>query len=148
MLKEFKEFAIRGSVIDMAIGIIIGSSFGAIVSSIVNDIIMPPIGILLSDVNFSDLFIVLKEGTNPKPYVSLAAAQEVGAVTLNYGVFLNTVISFIIVAFVVFLLVRSVNKLRREEEAPPAEPTTKECIYCCTDIPIKAGRCPNCTSEL
>jgi len=148
MFKEFKEFAIRGSVIDMAIGIIIGSSFGTIVSSIVNDILMPPIGILLSDVDFSDLFIVLKEGATPKPYSSLAAAQEVGAVTLNYGVFFNTVISFLIVAFVVFMLIRSINRLRKEEEATSQEPATKECVYCYTEIPIKAGRCPNCTSEL
>jgi large conductance mechanosensitive channel len=148
MLKEFKEFAIHGSVMDMAIGIIIGSAFGSIVSSLVNDIIMPPIGIILSGVDFSNLFIVLKEGTSPKPYVSLSAAQDIGAVTMNYGLFLNTIISFIIVAFVVFLLIRSINRLRIKDENPPAEPNTKECSFCYTEIPIKAVRCPHCTSNL
>ena len=114
----------------------------------VDDIIMPPIGILLSGVDFIDLYIVLKEGTIPKPYPSLGAAQDVGAVTLNYGVFLNTIISFLIVAFVVFLLFRSINRLKKKEETPSTEPTLKECLYCYTEIPIKAGRCPNCTSEL
>ena len=152
MFKEFKEFAMRGNVFDMAIGIIIGSAFGAISKSLVNDILMPPIGLLLGDVDFVELFLVLKAGETAGPYATLAAAQEVGAVTLNYGIFINTVITFLIVAFAAFLLVRSINRLQKEheqeEEAPPAEPTTKECPYCITEIPIKAVRCPNCTSEL
>ena len=148
MLKEFRDFAMRGSVMDMAIGIIIGASFGSIVSSLVVDIIMPPIGILLSGVDFSNMFIVLKEGASPKPYSSLSAAQEIGAVTLNYGVFINTLISFLIVAFVVFLLIKSINRLKLKEEAAPAEPTNKECQFCYSEIPVKALRCPHCTSNL
>lgn len=149
MLKEFKDFAMRGNVIDMAVGIIIGASFGAIIKSLVANILMPPIGLLLGDVDFANLFIVMQEGTSPGPYISLALAQEAGAVTLNYGLFINTIISFLIVAFVVFLLIRSINKLKKEEkEAAPAAPTTKECPYCMTAIPIKAMRCPHCTSEL
>jgi len=148
MLKEFREFAMRGNVMDMAIGIIIGSAFGSIVSSIVDDIIMPPVGIMLSGVDFSNMFIVLKEGASPKPYSSISAAQEIGAVTLNYGIFINQIISFLIIAFVVFLLVKSMNRIKQEEEAPPKEADSKECIYCFTDIPIKASRCPHCTSEL
>lgn len=148
MFKEFKEFAIKGNVIDMAVGIVIGSAFGTIVKSLVDDIIMPPIGLLLGGVDFSNLFIVLKEGTSPKPYVSLAAAQEMGAVTLNLGLFINTIISFIIIAFAIFLMIRGINKLEKKTETPPAEPTTKECLYCFSKIPIKATRCPNCTSEL
>jgi large conductance mechanosensitive channel len=148
MLKEFKEFAMRGNVVDMAVGIIIGAAFGTIVSSLVNDIIMPPIGLLLGNVDFSSLFIVLKEGTTAGPYASLADAKKAGAVTISYGLFVNTIISFIIVAFAVFLVIRSINRLRRQEEAPPAAPTTKECSYCFSTIPIKATRCPYCTSEL
>lgn len=148
MLKEFKEFAIRGNVIDMAVGIIIGVAFGTIVKSLVSDIIMPPIGLLLGDVDFANLFTVLKDGTVPGPYSTLADAQKASAVTVNYGVFVNTLISFIIVAFAVFLLIRQINKLKRKEEAPPAEPTTKDCPYCLLSIPIKATRCPHCTSEL
>jgi len=147
MLKEFKEFAMRGNVIDMAVGIIIGAAFGTIVNSLVQDVIMPPIGLLLGNVDFSNLFAVLKEGKVAGPYASMAAAKSAGAVTINFGVFINTIISFIIVAFAVFLLVRTINKLRREEAPPPA-PTTKECAYCFSKIPIKATRCPNCTSEL
>jgi large conductance mechanosensitive channel len=143
MLKEFKEFAMRGNVLDMAIGIVIGVAFGKIVTSLVNDVIMPPIGLLLGKVDFSNLFINLS-GT---PYDSLAAAKEAGAATIAYGAFLNTVLDFLIVAFVIFLIVRQVNKLKRKEEAP-AEPTTKECPFCASVIPIKATRCPNCTSEL
>lgn len=143
MLKEFKQFAMRGNVLDMAIGIIIGVAFGKIVTSLVNDVIMPPIGVLLGKVDFSNLFINLS-GT---PYDWLAAAKEAGAATIAYGVFLNTVLDFLIVAFVIFLIVRQVNKLKRKEEAP-AEPTTKECPYCVSVVPIKATRCPNCTSEL
>lgn len=148
MFKEFKDFAMRGNVIDMAVGIIIGASFGAIIKSLVADILMPPIGLLLGDVDFANLFIVMREGVSPGPYLSLALAQEAGAVTLNYGLFINTIISFLIVAFLVFLLIRSINRLKKEEEAAPAEPTTKECLYCMTTIPVKAVRCPHCTSEL
>lgn len=148
MFKEFKEFALRGNVIDMAVGIIIGASFGTIVNSLVNDIIMPPIGILLSNVDFSNLFIVLKEGKTPGPYETLASANSSGAVTLNYGKFINTIISFLIVAFSVFLLVKNLNILKRKEEAQPPAPSTKECPYCFSLIPIKAIRCPHCTSEI
>lgn len=148
MLKEFKEFAMRGNVVDMAVGIIIGAAFGTIVKSLVADIIMPPIGLLLGNVDFSNLFVVLKQGTIAGPYAALVDAQKAGAVTINYGMFANTVISFIIVAFSVFLLIRGINKLKREEEAPPEEPTTKECPHCLSTIPIKATRCGHCTSEL
>ena len=122
MFKEFKEFAMRGNMIDMAVGIIIGAAFGTIVASLVNDVIMPPIGMLLGNVDFADLFIVLREGSAAGPYVSLAAAKEAGAVTLNYGAFINTIINFLIVAFAVFLLIKGINKLKREEKAAPAEP--------------------------
>ncbi|OQY24836.1 MAG: mechanosensitive ion channel protein MscL [Anaerolineaceae bacterium 4572_32.1] len=148
MLKEFKEFALRGNVMDMAVGIVIGSAFGAIVKSLVNDVIMPPIGLLLGDVDFANLFALLKEGAPAGPYASLADAQAAGAVTINYGLFINSVVSFIIVAFVIFLLIRSVNRLKREKEAPPVEPTTKDCPYCLSEVPIKATRCPHCTSQL
>ncbi len=149
MLKEFKEFAMRGNVVDMAVGIIIGAAFGTIVNSLVSDIIMPPIGLLLGNIDFSNLFVVLKEGAKaPGPYASLATAKAAGATSINYGFFINTVISFLIVAFAVFLLIRGVNKLRRQEEAPPPVPTTKECPYCFSTIPIKATRCGHCTSEL
>lgn len=144
MLKEFKEFAMRGNVLDMAIGIILGAAFGKIVTSSVNDIVMPPIGLLLGKVDFSNLFINLAG----RPYATLAEAKAAGAATLNYGLFLNTVIDFTIVAFVIFLLVRQVNRLKRQPEAAPATPTTKECTYCLSSIPIKATRCPHCTSEL
>ena len=142
MFKEFREFAMRGNVLDMAVGIIIGVAFGAIVRSLVNDIIMPPIGLALGRIDFANLFINLSGGS----YASLAAAKEAGAVTINYGMFVNTVINFIIIAFVVFLMVRSMNKLKRKEEEP-AEPTTKDCPYCFSQIPIKATRCPHCTSQ-
>ncbi len=149
MLKEFKEFAIRGNVVDMAVGIIIGASFGAIVNSLVTDVIMPPIGLLIGHIDFSNLFILLKEGSKvPPPYESIAAAKAAGATTLNYGLFINTIITFLIVAFSVFLLIRNINKLKRQQEAPPSVPTTKECPYCFSVIPIKAMRCPHCTSEL
>ncbi len=123
MLKEFREFVMRGNVLDMAVGIIMGGAFTPIVSSLVNGVIMPPIGLILGDVDFSNLFLVLKEGGSPAPYASLAAAQEVGAVTLNYGAFLNTVVTFLIVAFAIFLLVKPVNRMRRAAEAGPAAPT-------------------------
>ena len=147
MLKEFKEFALRGNVIDMAVGIIIGAAFGTIVKSLVDDVIMPPIGLLLGGVDFANLFALLKAGSPAGPYAALADAQAAGAVTINYGVFINNVVSFLIVAFVVFLLIQGMNRLKKEE-APPAEPTTKECPYCLSTVPIKATRCAHCTSEL
>ena len=122
MLKEFKEFAVRGNVVDMAVGIIIGAAFGKIVESLVKDVIMPPIGLMLGKVDFSNLFLVLREGTAAGPHLTIEAAQEVGAVTLNYGLFINTMISFVIVAFAVFLLVRAINRLRRQAEAAPPAP--------------------------
>ncbi len=146
MLKEFKDFAMKGNVIDMAVGIIIGAAFGTIVKSLVDDIIMPPIGLLLGNVDFSNLFLVIKEGKVASPYVSLAEAKNAGAVTINMGMFINTVISFLIVAFSVFMVIKSVNKLKKAP--PPADPTTKECSFCFSAIPVKATRCPHCTSEL
>ena len=148
MFKEFKEFAMRGNVVDMAVGIIIGAAFGTIINSFVADIIMPPIGLILGNVDFSGMFILLKEGKVAGPYETIAAAKAAGAVTLNYGVFINTVISFLIIAFSVFIVIRNVNRLKRKEEAPPIVPATKECPYCMSVIPIKAVRCPQCTSEL
>lgn len=149
MLKEFKEFAVKGNVIDMAVGIIIGAAFTGVVQSLVKDVLMPPLGLLMGGVDFSEFFFVLKEGTPSSPYPTLKAAQEAGAVTLNYGVFFNTVISFLIVAFAVFILIRYVNKLKRPAEKPePVTPTIKKCNYCFSDIPVEATRCPHCTSEL
>lgn len=148
MLKEFKEFALRGNVVDMAIGIVIGAAFGTIVTSLVDDIIMPPIGLLLGRVDFANLYVLLKAGDPAPPYASLLDAQAAGAVTINYGLFISAVIGFIIVAFVVFLIIRSINRMRREEEAPPEKPTTKECPYCFSEISIQATRCAYCTSEL
>ena len=149
MVKEFKEFAVKGNVVDMAVGIVIGAAFGTIVKSFVDDVLMPPIGLLLGNVDFSNLFITLKEGAKAAgPYASLAAAKAAGAVTLNLGIFINTVISFIIVAFAVFLVIKGINRMKREQEEPPAEPTTKDCPYCFTSIPIQASRCPHCTSKL
>ncbi len=148
MFKEFKEFVMRGNVVDMAVGIIIGSAFGAIINSLVNDVLMPPIGYALGGKDFTDLFITLKAGAAPGPYDSLVAAKEAGAVTINYGLFFNAIVTFLLIAFVLFLFIRALNRLKKEEEAPPTEPTTKECLYCFTEIPIKAIRCPNCTSEL
>ena len=146
MIKEFKEFAVKGNVVDMAVGIIIGAAFGTIVKSLVSDVIMPPIGLLLGNVDFSNLFLVFKQGAIAGPYATLADAQTAGAVTLNYGLFINTIISFIIVAFALFILVKNINRLKRQEAAPP--PTTKECPHCFSTIHIKAVRCPNCTSAL
>ncbi len=149
MFKEFKDFALRGNVLDMAIGIIIGAAFGTIIKSLVKDIIMPPIGLMLGGVDFENLYAIIKAGTPAAPYASLADAQAAGAVTINYGIFINAVVSFLIVAFVMFLLVKGMNKLQREEEeAPAAAPTTKDCPHCCTTIPIGAARCPHCTSQL
>lgn len=144
MLKEFKAFVMRGNVADMAVGIIIGAAFGAIVKSLVDDVIMPPIGLLLGNVDFSNLFIVLKEGATAAPYASVAAAKAAGAVTLNYGLLVNAVVSFTIVAFAVFILIRALNRLQ-QEEAPAA---TKDCPRCCSAIPVKATRCPHCTSDM
>ena len=148
MLKEFREFAMRGNVVDMAVGIIIGAAFGALVKSLVNDLLMPPIGLLVGNVDFAELFLVLKQGTPAGPYATAAGALKAGAVTLNYGVFINSVVSFVIVAFAVFLLVRAINRMRRQQEAPAPEPTTKDCPFCFTGIPLKATRCPHCTSDL
>lgn len=142
MLKEFKNFIMKGNVIDLAVAVIIGAAFGAIVSSFVNDIIMPIIGQLLGKVNFSDLFINLSGGN----YATLAAAKEAGAATINYGVFINAIINFLIIGFVIFLVVRSINRMKKAPE--PVAPATKDCPYCFTAIPIPATRCPNCTSEL
>lgn len=149
-INEFKKFAVRGNVIDMAVGIIIGAAFGKIVDSLVKDIIMPPISILLGKMDFSNLFFVLRNGPDyTAPYVSLQQANDAGAVTLNLGNFLNASISFVIVAFAVFLLIKAINRVQetivKNEEASP---TTKKCPFCCTDIPVKATRCPHCTSEL
>jgi large conductance mechanosensitive channel len=148
MLEEFKKFAMKGNMVDMAVGIVIGAAFGAIVKSLVSDILMPPIGILMGNVNFSDLFVVLKEGTTPGPFATLAAAKDAGAVTLNYGLLINTIVNFLIVAFAIFFVVRGINRLKAQEEAPPAEPTTKECPLCLSTVPIKATRCGHCTSDL
>ena len=149
MFKEFKQFAMRGNVVDMAVGIIIGGAFGTIVKSMVEDVIMPPIGLLLGGADFSNLFITLREGAKMAgPYASLAAARDAGAVLISYGVFLNAVISFLIVAFAVFLLIKGINRLQREKEAAPAAPTTKECPYCLSTIALQATSCPHCTSAL
>ncbi|MGZ8447860.1 MAG: large-conductance mechanosensitive channel protein MscL [Candidatus Deferrimicrobiaceae bacterium] len=146
MLKEFKEFAMRGNVVDMAVGIIIGAAFGTIIGTLVSDVLMPPIGLLLGNVDFSNLFIVLKEGKLAGPYATVAAAKGAGAVTLNYGLFVNTVVNFLIVAFAIFFLIRGLSSLKRKEEVPA--PTTKECPHCLSTIPLKATRCGHCTSEL
>ncbi len=133
---------------DMAVGIIIGAAFGAIVSSLVSDVLMPPIGLLLGRVDFTNLYVILTAGQAPGPYASLAAAQQAGAVTLNYGMFINRIISFLIVAFALFLMIRSMNRMKRKAEAPAPAPSTKDCPFCATAIPLKAARCPHCTSEL
>ncbi len=145
MLKEFKEFAMRGSVLDMAVGIIIGAAFGKIVTSMVSDIIMPPIGLILGKVDFSNLGWILPRQAH---FDTLADAKKAGAAVIGYGTFLNTVIDFLIVALVVFLLVRQVNRMMQPKPAAPAAPTTKDCPYCFSAVPIRATRCPQCTSEL
>ncbi len=142
MWKEFKEFAMRGNVMDMAVGIIIGAAFGKIITSFVSDVLMPPIGLILGKVDFNNLFITLSS----QSFATLADAKKAGVVTVNYGLFLNTVIDFLIVAFVIFMMIRQINKLKKEPE--PAVPTTKDCSHCFSVIPIKATRCPHCTSEL
>lgn len=144
MFKEFKEFAMRGNVVDMAVGIIIGAAFGKIVSSIVADVIMPPIGLLLGKVDFGSLFINL----SGQHYASLAEAKAAGAATINYGVFINAIIDFVIVAFVLFLIIKQMNRMKRAPAPEPAVPTTKECPHCYSVISLKATRCPHCTSEL
>ena len=147
MLKEFKAFAMRGNVLDLAVGIIIGGAFGVIVKSLVDDVIMPPIGLALGNVDFSDLFFPLKDGSKaPGPYATLADAQAAGAVTVNYGLFINSIITFLIIAFAVFLLVRAANRMKPQEAA--AAPSTKDCPYCRMAIPVAASRCPHCTSEM
>jgi large conductance mechanosensitive channel len=150
MFKEFREFAMKGNALDMAVGIIIGAAFGTLVASLVSDILMPPIGLLLGNVDFSNLYAVLHAGSVPGPYASLAQAQAAGAVTLNYGIFVNKIIALLIVAFALFLIVRSMNRLKKRAEvpAPAAARATKECPYCCTTVAIKAVRCPSCTSEI
>lgn len=148
MMKDFREFIMRGNVMDLAVGVIIGAAFGAIVNSLVNDIIMPPIGLALGNVDFTNLFLVLKEGAKAAgPYATIADAQAAGAVTLNYGTFLTHVVSFLILAFVVFMLIRAVNRLKPASPAAVA-PTTRDCPYCLTPIPLKATRCGYCTSEV
>ncbi|MDF3917388.1 large-conductance mechanosensitive channel protein MscL [Salinicola salarius] len=147
-LKEFREFAVKGNVVDMAVGIIIGGAFTLIVQSLVKNVFNPVLGLLIGGVDFANFFVVLKEGGTPGPYATLSAAQEAGAVTLDYGLFLNAVLSFVIVAFVVFLLVRTINRLKREEAVAPQAPTDKACPYCFMTIPIKATKCGHCTAEL
>lgn len=148
MLKEFKAFAIRGNLVDMAIGITVGAAFGTIAKSLVTDLLMPPLGLALGGVKFADLFIILKPGTTPGPYTTLADATAAGAVTINYGVFLDNVVAFLVVAFAVFLLVRMIERLRHQEPPPPPTVNEKECPMCVSKIPLKARRCPFCTSEL
>jgi large conductance mechanosensitive channel len=149
MWKEFKEFALRGNVIDMAVGIIIGAAFGTIAKSLVDNIIMPPIGLLLGNVDFSNMFLVIKQGADAvSDYQTVAEANAAGAVTINYGMFINNIVSFLIVSIAIFLMVKSINTLKRKEEVAPAEPTTKDCPYCFSKIPLKATKCPQCTSEV
>ncbi len=148
VMKEFKEFAMRGNVVDMAVGIIIGAAFGSIVKSLVDDVIMPPIGLLLGNVDFSSLFVTLKEGATVGPYATPAIAKAAGAVTLNYGLFINAIISFLIVAFAVFMLVKNINRLKSTKEVPAAKPTTRDCPYCLSTVPKAATRCSQCTSQL
>ncbi len=149
LLQEFRDFAMKGNVMDLAVGIIIGGAFGTVVKSFVSDVIMPPIGMLLGKVDFSALFVLLKEGTTPPPYATITQAQEAGAVTLNYGLFINNVISFVIVAWAVFMIVKALAASKRKEAAAPAAaPTTKACPYCFHDIDVRATRCPDCTSQL
>lgn len=148
MLTEFKKFVMRGNVLDMAVGIIIGGAFTKIVNSMVADVMMPPLGLLIGKVDFSNWFVVIKQGTTAGPYTTIADAQAAGATTMNLGIFLNAIISFIIVAFCIFLLIKAINKLNAPKEEAPAAPTTKKCPYCCSDIALEATRCPHCTSEI
>lgn len=148
MLKEFRKFAMRGNVVDLAVGLVLGVAFGDIVKSLVDDVIMPPIGLLLGNVDFSNLLLVLKAGSPAGPYLTAAEASEAGAVAISYGQFINSVVNFVIVAFAMFLLVRGINRLQSQPEQDAEEPMTKKCPYCFTLIPIDATRCPNCTSKL
>jgi large conductance mechanosensitive channel len=153
MFKDFRDFVMRGNVLDLAVGIVIGVAFGTVVNSLVKDIIMPPIGLLLGKVDFANLFVVFRNGeTTPPPYNTLADAQAAGAVTFNYGLFINTIIAFIIVTIAIFMIVRLVNRTRKafdtKKEKEAAAPSTKDCPFCATAIPLKAVRCPHCTSEL
>jgi large conductance mechanosensitive channel len=148
VIGEFKEFAVKGNVVDMAVGIIIGAAFGTIVRSLVDDIIMPPVGLLLGGVAFENFFMVLREGATAGPYLTLEDARAAGAVTVNYGIFVNTMVTFLIVALAVFLLVRSINRLRREEHVDPEAPTDRPCPFCASTISVRASRCPHCTSQL
>jgi len=145
MIKEFKEFSMRGNVVDMAVGIIIGAAFGSIVKSLVDDVLMPVVGLLLGNVDFSNFFFVLKAGKVPGPYATLAEAKAATAVVLSYGLFINAIVTFLIVAFAVFLLIKQINSMKKEVQAAP---TTKECPFCLSAVPLKATRCPQCTSEL
>ncbi len=147
MIKEFRDFAMKGNVVDLAVGIILGAAFGSIITSLVNDVVMPPIGFLLGDVDFSNLFFVLSQGAPAGPYVSLEAASEAGAVTVNFGAFINTIVNFTVVAGAMFFLVRAMNRLQKQEKVDE-EVTTKECPHCYSSISIKATRCPACTSKL
>lgn len=146
MLKEFRDFAMRGNVVDLAVGVVLGVAFGDIVSSLVNDVLMPPVGLLLGNVDFSSLFWVLKAGADVGPYATPEAAAEAGAVIIKHGAFINTIVSFVIVAFAMFLIVRAMNRLQKEP--PPADPTTKQCPHCLSEIPIQATRCAYCTVKL
>ncbi|MFN2425005.1 MAG: large-conductance mechanosensitive channel protein MscL [Candidatus Binatia bacterium] len=148
MFKEFRDFAMRGNVVDMAVGIVIGAAFGKIVSSVVADIMMPPIGLLLGGVDFSNLYLVLKEGAKPGPYLALADAQAAGAVTINYGMFINQLVSFTIVALALFMVVKAINTMKREAPAAPPPPNMKDCPQCAMAIPLAAKRCGHCTSEI
>jgi large conductance mechanosensitive channel len=148
MFKEFREFALRGNVIDLALAVVIGAAFGAIVQSLVKDVIMPPIGLLAGGADFADLFILLREGATPGPYATLEDAQAAGAVTVNYGSFFNTIVSFIIIAFAMFLVVKAMNRAKRRQQAVPAVPTTKQCPHCRSSIALDASRCAFCTSQL
>jgi len=149
ILEEYQKFAVRGNVVDMAVGIIIGAAFNGVVQSLVRDVLTPPLGLLMGDVDFTNLFVVLREGAPAAPYATLEAAQSAGAVTINLGVFINSAVSFLIVTFAVFMLVRYVNRLREPDTAPePAAPTVKKCPYCASDVPVAATRCPHCTSDL
>jgi large conductance mechanosensitive channel len=148
VIKDFKAFIMRGNVVDMAVGIIIGAAFGSIVQSLVKDVIMPPIGLLMGKVDFTNLFAVLQPGEVAGPYATLVEAQEAGAVTLNWGLFVLSIVSFLIIGFSVFMMIRQLAKLQKQEEEAPAEPTTKACPHCLSDVPIKATRCPFCTSQI
>ncbi len=148
MLKDFKEFALRGNVVDMAVGIIIGAAFGTVVKSLVSDVLTPPLGLLMGDVDFSNLFMTLKEGTTPGPYPTLEQAQEAGAVVISWGIFVDNVVAFLIVALAMFFVVRAMVRLKRKEEGPPPPPTARDCPHCMMSIPLKATRCGHCTATV